>query len=187
MEATCDYNVVGQCLEMCPKLERLEREKNRRLSIFETMPQPHSEKGSQPKANPLTCVTEYSRSAAGRRIDVKALRPAKILIRTMNFLVDEIIDIEKHGRTWIEVYDFVSDRIRAIVQEMIIQRIDACTSVELLQKAVRFHIIFMYTLQSDEGPSTAVCPSTHFHLNCGSPTVNEVKICELPPKFCFAV
>lgn len=41
---------------------------------------------------------------------------------------------------WASIYDFVFDRLRSVRQDAVIQRVDATTSILLLEPIVRFHI-----------------------------------------------
>lgn len=142
-------------MTMCPDMERVERERNRRLSIFEIIP--GTEKERRPRANPETCVKEYSRSAAGRDIDQTRLRPPSVLLGTMDFLVDNIVARTEHQHRCVHAYDFVSDRIRSVVQDMIVQRADAETSINILQRAVRFHILFLTELRNVKDFNKTLC------------------------------
>ena len=153
---TNDRQLVGQCLDMCPLSERISREQSGRLSIFEMLPGTESFK--YPKANPFACVKEYSRSAAGCKTDdVVTLRPAHVLISTMNFLINEILKQVGYKKRWIDIYDFVSDRIRAIRQDLIIQRVETKIAVEILIKAVRFHIVIMEKLKDEVDFDKGLC------------------------------
>lgn len=41
---------------------------------------------------------------------------------------------------WAKIYDFVFDRLRAIRQDMVIQRIDVHMSIQLYEPIVRFYV-----------------------------------------------
>ena len=153
----CDEieNVIGECMEMCPKAEILLREETRRLAVFEMVA--GTENGRFPKANHNTCVKEYTRSAAGCRIDRSKLRPAHVLQKCMNYLTDEIVDQDKHGKSWVEIFEFVSNRVRAIRQDMVVQRIQGDVVVDILKKAVRFHIVVMEECKSERNFDRALC------------------------------
>ena len=141
--------IFGTCLEMCPETEITQRERNRQLSIFEMMPGTECQK--QPKANKSSCVKQYVRSAAGRdTTEPSLLRPAEILLKTVKFLTTDVLSEERHGYSWLEIYNFVSDRIRCVRQDMVIQRISGNSCIEILEISVRFHIIAMHRLQSED-------------------------------------
>jgi SAC3 domain-containing protein 1 len=62
----------------------------------------------------------------------------------MDYLIDEIVDRTDHP--WTVIYHFVFDRIRAIRQDMVIQRIGDENAVDILEKAVRFHVFAHHKL-----------------------------------------
>lgn len=122
---------VGSCNQMCPSAEFNNRKRQKRLNFFEmTLNKP---------------IKEFSRSAAGKQINLEELRPASVLAETMNYLIDEVVD--RKDQPWSAIYQFCFDRIRAIRQDMVIQRIVDETAVEILEKAVRFHILAHYKLK----------------------------------------
>ena len=153
----CDEyeNVTGECMEMCPKAEILVREETRRLAVFEIVV--GTESNRVPKANHNACIKEYTRSAAGCKIDRSKLRPAHVLQKCMSYLIDEIVDQDKHGKSWVEIFEFVSDRVRAIRQDMVVQRIQGDVIIDILNKAVRFHIVVMEECKSERNFDRAFC------------------------------
>lgn len=168
--------LTGQCLDMCPLSERISREQSGRLSIFEMVPGTESYK--YPKANPVTCIKEYSRSAAGCKTDdVRTLRPAHVLISTMNFLMNEILNQVGHSKKrWIDIYDFVSDRIRAIRTDLIIQRIESTITAQILIKAVRFHIVIIEKLKDEIDFDKGLCLN-HLRSYLSSLSLHSKTLC----------
>lgn len=147
--------IRGTCMQMCPPREIASREKQRRLHFFETLAFtssptqcPTSNSSSQQerlKADSRAVVREFSRSAAGKSIDPSDLRPADVLLGTMNYLIDEIASKDSvYSRPMI--YGFVFDRIRAIRQDLVVQRITGKPVVEIFEKTCRFHILSGYKL-----------------------------------------
>ena len=137
-------------MQMCPPREIASREKQRRLHFFETLAftSPTSNSSSQQeklKVDSRAAVKEFSRSAAGKSIDPSDLRPANVLLRTMNYLIDEIASRDS-VYPWQMIYGFVFDRIRAIRQDLVVQRITGKPVVEIFEKACRFHILSGYKL-----------------------------------------
>lgn len=128
MEAGSNVVIVGSCLSMCPPAERNARQRQGRLHILEM---PSDEYSNHP-------VKEFSRSAAGKQIYPSELRPAHILLTTMEYLLNEIVD--RKDQPWTTIYHFVFDRIRAIRQDIVVQRIQDQSAVEILEKAARFLI-----------------------------------------------
>lgn len=142
--------IQGTCMHMCPQREIASREKQRRLHFFETLAFtcPTSNSSSQQdklKADSQAVVKEFSRSAAGKSIDPSDLRPANVLLRTMNYLIEEITS-KNSVYPWQMIYWFVFDRIRAVRQDLVVQRITGKPVVEIFEKACRFHILSGYRL-----------------------------------------
>ena len=142
--------IRGTCMQMCPPREIASREKQRRLHFFETLAftSPTSNSSSQQeklKVDSRAAVKEFSRSAAGKSIDPSDLRPANVLLRTMNYLIEEIASRDS-VYPWQMIYGFVFDRIRAIRQDLVVQRITGKPVVEIFEKACRFHILSGYKL-----------------------------------------
>ena len=153
LEVSSDDIVEGTCLQMCPPQEIALREKQQRLHYFETVTFTAAAEdgravdrlGVKPKADPHFVVKEFSRSAAGKVIKPSELRPAHILARTMNYLIQEICS--KDDLPWHEIYAFVFDRSRAVRQDLVIQRISGRPFVEIYEKICRFHILASYKLR----------------------------------------
>lgn len=142
--------IRGTCMQMCPPREIASREKQRRLHFFETLAftSPTSNSSGQQaklKADSRVVVKEFSRSAAGKSIDPSDLRPANVLLKTMNYLIGEIASKDS-VYSWQMIYGFVFDRIRAIRQDLVVQRITGKPVVEIFEKACRFHILSGYKL-----------------------------------------
>ena len=137
-------------MQMCPAREIASREKQRRLHFFETVAFTRPTQNSDPRlgkltADPRAAIKEFSRSAAGKAIDTSELRPANVLLRTMNYLIEEIAS--KDGTySWQMIYWFVFDRARAIRQDLVVQRISGKPVVEIFEKVCRFHILSGYKL-----------------------------------------
>lgn len=138
----------GSCEQMCPPAEYQARKRQKRLSIFEM----------QSNTYKNLPVKEFSRSAAGKQTSLSDLRPTKVLAQTMDYLIEEIVD--RTDQTWTVIYHFVFDRIRAIRQDMVIQRIVDESAVEILEKVIRFHIFAHYKLSD--------CS-----LDCFDPYIND--------------
>ncbi|CAL7934820.1 unnamed protein product [Xylocopa violacea] len=126
--------IQGTCLLMCPEKERW-IEKEGLLHRFEI---DDSEKRTgSPKADPTKIVKCFSRPAAGIIMtDPKQLRPAPVLLSTIEYLFTKIST--RTDTDWVIVYDFIFDRLRSVRQDVAIQRIDASTNIRLLELIVRF-------------------------------------------------
>ncbi|GIY01796.1 germinal-center associated nuclear protein [Caerostris darwini] len=133
----CTKSVVGTCSQMCSDKEIKWREQNGLLHYFEI------QYGT--KADPTKVVKEFSRSAAGKELlSPGDLRPSPVLLKTMNYLINEIIP--RNDLPWVTVYDFVNDRIQAIRQDMTVQRIEDNNAVVILEMCIRFYITASYML-----------------------------------------
>uniref|UniRef100_A0A6G1SC81 SAC3 domain-containing protein 1 n=1 Tax=Aceria tosichella TaxID=561515 RepID=A0A6G1SC81_9ACAR len=130
---------VGTCSSMCTYEELEERERQNRLSKFEMIPNTNPPKGDSKLA-----MKEYKRSAAGREFTVAMnLRPWSVLKRSLRHL---LLDICLRDDDWMYISGFVFDRLKAIRQDMIIQRIEGSRCVEILEGSVRFLVYSMFRL-----------------------------------------
>lgn len=131
----------GTCLFMCPLKETKWREKNKLLHAFEIK----SGTEKDPKADPDKTVKQYSRSAAGKiQASAADLRPSSILLKTVNYLVNNIVMLD--SVPWIDIYNYVNDRLQAVRQDITIQGIEDNNCVIIYEKCVRFYIISSYIL-----------------------------------------
>ena len=142
--------IQGTCLEMCPASEVSSREKQRRLHFFETVAFTSPSRCSEHHlgkliADPRAVIREFSRSAAGRSIDPSELRPANVLLSTMNYLIEEIAS-KDNTYSWQMIYWFIFDRARAIRQDLVVQRITGKLVMEIFERICRFHILSAYRL-----------------------------------------
>uniref|UniRef100_A0A8C4Q7N5 SAC3/GANP/THP3 conserved domain-containing protein n=1 Tax=Eptatretus burgeri TaxID=7764 RepID=A0A8C4Q7N5_EPTBU len=158
--------VLGTCSDMCPIAERVQRERERRLHRFEQTPAPQAGFGDRDspnpvggrRADPLRIVKEYSRPAAGKgSTRPEDLRVAPTLMRTVDYLLDEVVS--RTDASFPEVYDFVSDRLRAVRQDLVIQRLSGRDRLPILEKSARFLLVAGYLLDC-ESPSPE-----HTHLD----------------------
>ncbi|XP_066253667.1 SAC3 domain-containing protein 1 isoform X2 [Euwallacea similis] len=134
--------IRGTCMEMCPKSETI-LEKERLLHILEMVP------GTQkcPVADKEKMVKSFSRSAAGKQIlNPRDLRPPQVLLKTVNYLLDNILKNNKVP--WHITYHFIMDRIRAIRQDLVIQStsVTLTESICILQPIIRFYAYSAYRL-----------------------------------------
>ncbi|XP_078036784.1 SAC3 domain-containing protein 1 isoform X2 [Augochlora pura] len=129
--------IQGRCLLMCPERERCMRERKGLLHRFEI--DESTKTSRQPKADPMKTVKCFGRPAAGLVMtDPSQLRPAAVLLTTIRHLFTKVAtrtDID-----WIVTYDFLFDRLRAVRQDVAIQRIDATASISIFEPIVRFLI-----------------------------------------------
>lgn len=142
-EPRSSETVRGTCTAMCPEPERKQRERQKRLHKFEMLA--GTENYMVPTADPDKTVKEYTRPAAGKeRVQPSELRPPAILLKTVQYLVEEIVP--KTDVPWVEVYNFVFDRLRSIKQDMTIQQVKGKSCVSVLEVSLRFLIFSSYRL-----------------------------------------
>lgn len=160
--------LVGTCLKMCPNKEIKWREKNKLLHKFEILPGTECE----PKADPNRIVKQFTRSAAGKLEQSKEeLRPSDVLLMTMNYLIHDIIIMD--SVPFIEIYDFINDRVQAIRQDITIQMIEDKNAVQIYEKCVKFYVVSSYILCEE--------PQNKFdqHLNSKQLSICLEKVMEL--------
>ncbi|KAG1934331.1 serine/threonine-protein kinase pim-1-like [Pimephales promelas] len=134
----------GTCMTMCPAYELHQRKAHNRLHRFEMLA--GTERDHSPCADVSRAVKEYSRPAADKEFTRACnLRPPSVLLKTVCYLVDDIA-ASSTFQPWTEVYSFVSDRLRSVQQDMIIQRVSGPDCVAVLEKSVRFLLYASYRL-----------------------------------------
>jgi len=130
---------VGLCTTMCTTEEMIERQTQKRLSKFEMKPNTNP-----PKVDVKLAVKEFKRSAIGQEFSrALDLRPWSVLRRTVRHL---LLNICVRKDDWMYICDFVFDRMKAVRQDMIIQRIEGRRYIEVLEASVRFLVYSMYRL-----------------------------------------
>ncbi|KAH1022479.1 hypothetical protein HUJ04_011872 [Dendroctonus ponderosae] len=93
-------------------------------------------------------IKSFSRSAAGKNLlDAKSLRPPETLLKTVNYLLTEVIKNDEVP--WHVTYDFVMDRLRSVRQDMVIQNLSAKESIYIFQKIVSFYAYAAYRLLNE--------------------------------------
>ncbi|XP_069943756.1 SAC3 domain-containing protein 1 isoform X3 [Cherax quadricarinatus] len=132
--------MVGTCLGMCPYAEVRLRQRERLIHPLEMAV---NSNGNQLNyVQPRAMVKEFSRSAAGTEIKASDIRPVPVLVKTMKYLLTTVC--LREDVSWALVYQFVSDRLRAIQQDLCVQGIKNTTCIHLYQAAVRFYAYAHY-------------------------------------------
>ncbi|XP_019764858.2 germinal-center associated nuclear protein isoform X1 [Dendroctonus ponderosae] len=128
--------VRGTCMEMCSSAERVMRRKEGLIHPLEKPP------------DKTKMIKSFSRSAAGKNLlDAKSLRPPETLLKTVNYLLTEVIKNDEVP--WHVTYDFVMDRLRSVRQDMVIQNLSAKESIYIFQKIVSFYAYAAYRLLNE--------------------------------------
>jgi len=134
--------ILGQCQTMCPMTG------NHSSDLFER------ERGTE-RSRPDWFVKKYERAAADRDFtDEKSLRPPAVLRETMDYLIFNIIDVDKKknapyalpkGRDYYrfdDIHNFVWGAMRSIKQDISVQRCDTDRfTIELLEEIARYYIL----------------------------------------------
>uniref|UniRef100_A0A914W233 SAC3/GANP/THP3 conserved domain-containing protein n=1 Tax=Plectus sambesii TaxID=2011161 RepID=A0A914W233_9BILA len=139
------------CMTMCPEAEIRFRESRCLIHPLESSDQTASTSSSKSRrADHSRMVKVYSRPAAGRDdVDPSQLRPFPVLKRTVSYLLRLA---NESTASWTLVYEFVADRLRAIRQDMIIQRMNPLHTLELLEAMIPFYFIAEYRCESRHCP-----------------------------------
>uniref|UniRef100_A0AC34FYC9 SAC3/GANP/THP3 conserved domain-containing protein n=1 Tax=Panagrolaimus sp. ES5 TaxID=591445 RepID=A0AC34FYC9_9BILA len=98
-----------------------------------------SMKRSERKAQGDKMVKEYSRPAADKNVYLEDVRPYEILIITTEYLLG-LLDSYQQKNQWQTLYGFISDRFRAIRQDLIVQQLQPQQIIRLLELQIPFYI-----------------------------------------------
>ncbi|XP_018409805.1 PREDICTED: SAC3 domain-containing protein 1 [Nanorana parkeri] len=157
---------VGLCLDMCSEQERRERERHRRLHPLEIQngqfERRNFRQGSHPFADPGRTVKEYSRPAAGRELSSpRDLRPPATLLRTVEYLLMEVWEQvnEQDPKSLSLAYPFVFDRLRAVRQDLTVQRISGTEGASVLEGSLGFLLCAPYLVR--DLPLEDYCETLH--------------------------
>ncbi|CAH2325266.1 Hypothetical predicted protein [Pelobates cultripes] len=145
---------VGQCLDMCPFKERKQREQQGRLHKYEILDGQWTGRGQKlkrlPLADPAKTVKEYSRPAAGKELSSpRDLRPSSVLLKTVQYLLFEVWDRvnDSDSVSLAEAYSFVFDRLRAVRQDLTVQRIRGHSGALVLEGSLGFLLCSPYLVR----------------------------------------
>ncbi|XP_045490999.1 SAC3 domain-containing protein 1 isoform X2 [Colias croceus] len=127
-------NIAGICNNFCPQEESALRKREKLVHILEVVGNEHK------------LIKSYSRSAADSNMAVpKLLRPYHVLRKVVQYL---LFEVAKRSDVPLTVkYDFLNDRLRAVRQDMTIQRLPPEQCMELLEPIIRFHVFFALRLR----------------------------------------
>lgn len=157
---------VGLCLDMCSERERRERERHRRLHPLEIQNEQFERRnfgqGSRPIADPGRTVKEYSRPAAGKELSSpRDLRPPATLLKTVQYLLMEIWEQvnEQDPKSLSLAYPFVFDRLRAVRQDLTVQRISGTEGAPVLEGSLGFLLCAPYLVR--DLPLEDYCETLH--------------------------
>lgn len=128
---------IGTCPDMCPEKERLQREAQHQISLFE-----QGRFNGTGRMDHTIAVKQYSRSSADQESPLPHdLRPVKTLEITMSYLLHKIMDLCETPDVNIgEWFHFLWDRTRGIRKDITQQELCCQGSVRLVEQCARFHI-----------------------------------------------
>ncbi|CAH1116423.1 unnamed protein product [Phaedon cochleariae] len=126
---------IGTCPDMCPEKERMMREAQHQVSLYE-------QEDNSRAMNQCKAVKQYSRSSADQETPLPhELRPVPVLQMTMNYLLHNIVDLcDTDEVNLAEWFHFLWDRTRGIRKDITQQELCCQGSVELVEQCARFHI-----------------------------------------------
>ncbi|XP_017871526.1 PREDICTED: protein xmas-2 [Drosophila arizonae] len=125
----------GHCPDMCPEKERVLREFQRQVAIYELKP------GTDDQIAHELALKQYSRSSADQETPLPhELRAEPVLHMTMSYLMHEIMDISETTDNLGDWFHFVWDRTRSIRKEITQQELCSLSAVKLVEQCARFHI-----------------------------------------------
>lgn len=126
---------IGTCPDMCPEKERLLREIQHQVALYEQDINGRS-------MNPSLAIKQYSRSSADQESPLPhELRPVSVLELSMGYLMHCIMDLcDSEDVNLAEWFHFVWDRTRSIRKDITQQEMCCQGSVALIEQCARFHI-----------------------------------------------
>lgn len=125
-------------------------------------------------------VKQFRRSSAGQSLTIPAdLRPSAVLRATVDYLLTELPlnHLPKLGETcssllqFATFYDFVFDRLRAVRQDMVVQRLLDANCLHILERCIEFYAYSHYTylqlmtIKSSTADLRQLSASFDAHLN----------------------
>ncbi|EFA02781.1 hypothetical protein TcasGA2_TC008518 [Tribolium castaneum] len=145
LELTKSGATVGTCPDMCPEKERLMRETQHQVALYE------QEEGGK-AMDPRLAVKQYSRSSADQEAPLpQELRPVSVLQMTMGYLMHRIMGLcDTPDVNLAEWYHFLWDRTRGIRKDITQQELCCQGAVELVEQCARFHIFCSARLVAED-------------------------------------
>ncbi|XP_076275524.1 SAC3 domain-containing protein 1 isoform X1 [Rhynchophorus ferrugineus] len=133
--------IKGECMEMCPKDEITFRVKEKLVHTLEV--DPNFDNNNKSEMYSKRMVKSFSRSAAGKSMqDPKQLRPTAVLLKTVHYLLKDVIINDRVP--WNVTCDFITDRLRSVRQDMVVQSLPVVDCINILQPIVNFYAYASY-------------------------------------------
>jgi hypothetical protein len=160
----------AQCMGMCSRQEIRDRESQNNVDVFERLPGAHKRMDAQ------LAIKKFTRSSADKNLDIpEILRPPFFLHQSLEHIMTKVVDddlkevstfvsphSERERVEFLDIYLFVSDRLRSLRQDMNILQSHLpgiATSklyITILEQIVRFYIISANELLDQEDFSPTV-------------------------------
>ncbi|KAG8468391.1 hypothetical protein KFE25_013474 [Diacronema lutheri] len=136
----------GTCATMCSARELQERQRCMEINFLEA--EPGTERQRHPRGSPALAVKRYTRPAAGRALPLPAeIRPIAVLERTTAHLIS-LADGPFTG-----TYAFVADRLRAVVQDLVVQSLNDERAAAIYERIIRFHALSAVRYAEEPAPA----------------------------------
>ncbi|EGW33400.1 uncharacterized protein SPAPADRAFT_137326 [Spathaspora passalidarum NRRL Y-27907] len=128
----------GSCLDMCPVFERVRRQLENNVKDLEKDP-------ITKKISPQKAVKAFSRPAAGQPPPLPSeVRPPHILVQTLDYLIDNVIDHLP------EAHSFIWDRTRSIRQDFTYQNSFGPEAIDCNERIVRIHLLSLHIMAGSD-------------------------------------
>ncbi|KAM5456202.1 actin cytoskeleton and mitosis protein [Microsporum audouinii] len=138
---------TGNCMEMCPEFERVERIVQKMVDKCEKHVDPESGVSSNMEGR---MIKRFRRSAAGKDEQLPSdIRTPKTLLQTINYMLRHVTTSDE---TLGLIHKFVWDRTRSVRNDLSIQQVsqrqDIDIAVKCFERIARFHILSLHLLSS---------------------------------------
>ncbi|PKU80555.1 SAC3 family protein B isoform X1 [Dendrobium catenatum] len=159
--------VMGLCPDMCPDLERDERERKGDLDKYERL------NGDRNQTTKFLAVKKYNRMAER---EAKLIRPMPVLQKTVDYLLS-LLD-QPYDGNFLSIYNFLWDRMRAVRMDLRMQHIFNEDAILMLEQMIRLHVIAMHELCEFE-KSEGFTEGFDAHLNIEQMNKTSVELFQL--------
>ena len=96
-----------------------------------------------PKVRHEWAVKKFARPSVNldqTEVSSDEIRPPKVLLKTMNYLMENVIDRDD-GIPWHDVHNFIRDRTRSIRQDFVYQGVLSQLKISIHEQIARFRIL----------------------------------------------
>lgn len=130
----------GSCQDMCPTFERVEREFKNQVSKWEKDP-------STGRISKMFAIKTFMRPSGQPPSLPSDVRPPKVLSRTLNYIIDNLLDKLPDSQS------FIWDRTRSIRQDFTFQNnYSGIESIDCHERICRIHILSLHVMAAAHDP-----------------------------------